>query len=491
MQEPLPTALLLAAIGGLLLISVIFSRATERFSVPAALLFLVIGMLAGSEGLGGIAFENYQLAFRLGTVSLVLILFDGGLNTPIAAVRHYIAPAALLATFGVAGTAALIALAAYLLGFSWPEALLLGAVVSSTDAAAVFAVLRSSGIHLKRRVGATLELESGINDPMAVILTTVLTKNLIDGGGAIGFGVAFAAVAQLAIGLAGGVLAGIAGRWLLGRIRLPAGGLYAALMIGLALLAFAVPTLLYGSGFLAVYIAGMMLGNGPLPYRAGLLRVHDALAWLAQISMFLLLGLLVFPSQLLTVAPVGLLLALILAFVARPAVVALLLLPFRYTRRDIAYVSWVGLRGAVPIILATFPILAGAPGAGTIFNVVFFVVVVNALVPGATVAWVTRRLGLESSEPPASPAVLEIESRQPLNGELLSFYIDDALAVCGLPLSEMPFPDGAAATLIVRGSDLIAPRGHTVLMRGDHVYVIVRPEDRVLIQLMFGRPESG
>jgi potassium/hydrogen antiporter len=489
-QEPLATAILLGAVGTLLLISVVFSRAMERFGVPVALIFLVIGMLSGSEGFGGIAFENYELAFRLGTLALVLILFDGGLNTPGSVVRRYAAPAAVLATIGVIGTAVLVALAARALGFSLAQALMLGAVVSSTDAAAVFAVLRGSGLQLQRRVGATLELESGTNDPMAVILTTVLTQKLMLPESSLGVGLLVTVLVQMAVGAATGALIGIAARALLTRIRLPAGGVYAVLMLGFALLAFAVPTLLYGSGFLAVYVAAVLLGNGPLPFRAGLLRVHDALAWLAQISMFLMLGLLVFPSRLVDVAGVGLLLALFLAFVARPAVVLLLLLPFRYARHEIIYIGWVGLRGAVPIVLATIPILSGAPGATMLFDVVFFVVVVNALVPGATVAWITRRLGLESSEPPAPPAVLQIESRTQLSGELLSFYIEERLAVAGLPLKEIPFPEGAAATLIIRGEDMIGPRGNTVLQPGDHVYVIVRPESRPMIQLMFGRPEG-
>jgi cell volume regulation protein A len=206
--------------------------------------------------------------------------------------------------------------------------------------------------------------------------------------------------------------------------------------------------------------------------------------------MFLMLGLLVFPSRLIEVAGTGLLLAIFLAFVARPAVVTLLLLPFGYARREIVYIAWVGLRGAVPIILATIPILSGAPGATKLFDIVFFIVVVNALVPGATVAWLTRRLGLESQEPPTPSAVLEIESRTQLSGELLSFYIEDNLAVTGLPLSQIPFPDGAAATLIIRRDDMLAPRGGTVLEPGDHVYVILRPEDRPLIQLLFGRAEA-
>ena len=189
-------------------------------------------------------------------------------------------------------------------------------------------------------------------------------------------------------------------------------------------------------------------------------------------------------------AGVGLALAIFLAVVARPAVVALCLAPFGFAAREITYVGWVGLRGAVPIILATFPVLSGAPGAEQIFDVVFFIVVVNAIVPGATVPWVTRRLGLQTDEPPRPPAVMEIESRQPLAGELMSFYIDEALAVTGVPMTELPFPEGAAATLVIRGRELIAPKGHTTLEPGDHVYVFARPEDRAFIQLMFGRPEG-
>jgi cell volume regulation protein A len=489
--EPAVTALLLTTFGLLLGISVVLSRATERLSVPVVLIFLVIGMLAGSEGIGRIAFEDYRFAFRVGTVALVLILFDGGLNTPVRAMRQALGPAALLATVGVAGTAVICALAAHLLGMAWPHAMLLGAVVSSTDAAAVFAVLRSSGIHLKRRVGATLEIESGINDPTAFILTLLLTAALLEPGALDWWRAPVGAVLQLAVGAALGVAIGYGGRWLIGRLRLASSGLYAALTLGLALLAFGVPTLLRGSGFLAVYAAAVILGNGPLPYRAGLLRVHDALAWLSQITMFLLLGLLVFPSRLPQVAGTGLLLALVLAFLARPLMAALCLAPFRYPRTEVAYVGWVGLRGAVPIVLATFPVLAGVPAAERIFDLVFFIVVVNALVPGATVAWVARRLGLERQEPPAPPAVLVIESRQPLAGDLASFHLDEHLAVTGARLDQLAFPDGAAVTLIVRGAELIPPKGSTVLQPGDHVYVVSRPEDRAFIQLLFGRPEAG
>lgn len=488
--EPLPTAVILAVFGALLIVSAVFSRASERFGLPVALIFLAVGMLAGSEGIGGIPFDNYSAAYRLGTIALVFILFDGGLNTPASAVREFAAPAAVLATAGVVGTAGLFALGARALGFEWPAALLLGAVVSSTDAAAVFSVLRSSGIHLKRRVGATLEIESGANDPMAVILTTVVTQSLVEPVSGLGWRVPLTVLAQIVVGGALGLGFGFGGRMLLARVRLPAAGLYAVVLVACGFLSFAVPTLLRGSGFLAVYVAGVVLGNGHLPYKSGLLRVHDALAWLSQITMFLVMGLLVFPSRLLDVALVGLALAMFLAIVARPVVVWLCLLPFRYPKKEAAYISWVGLRGAVPIILGTYPVLAGAPGAERLFDLVFFVVVVSTIIPGATVGWAARRLGLESPEPPAPLAVVEIEPVGPVNGELLSFYIDDALSVAGERLADLPFPEGAAAMLVVRGQELIAPKGSTVLQPGDHVHVFARTEDRPLLHLLFGREEG-
>ena len=488
--EPSATALLLTTCGLLIGASALFSRASDRIGVPVVLLFMVIGMLAGSEGIGGIAFDDSRFAFRMGSLALALILFDGGLNTPIEAVRRTWAPAGTLATVGVALTAAGLAIPAHLWGLSWPQALVLGAIVSSTDAASVFAVLRGSNLHLKRRVGTTLEVESGLNDPLAVILTTALTTNLMHPGEAAAWRIAGEVLLQLVVGGAIGWAIGKGGRYLLGRFPLPTGGLYPALTLALALLAFGVATLLRGSGFLAVYLAGLILGNGPLPYRAGLHRVHDALAWLSQIGMFLLLGLLVFPSGLVEVAELGIGLALVLAMVVRPLVVAVCLAPFRYPWQETAYIGWVGLRGAVPIVLAIYPVLVGASGGDRIFHIVFFIVVANAIVPGATVGWVTRRLGLQSATPPAPQAVLAIESRLPLRGELLSYHIDEALLVAGMQLEDLEFPEGASVALIVRGNLLVPTKPATVLQPGDHVYVVAQPEDRAIIQLMFGRPEE-
>lgn len=484
-------ALLLLVFGVLLGVSVLFSRASERFGLPIALIFMVIGMLAGADGPGGIQFGDFHLSFRLGTAALVLILFDGGLNTPLAAVRRAIVPAGILATAGVAGTAALMALGArLLLGFSWPLALLLGAIVSSTDAAAVFSALRGSGLHLRKRLAATIEVESGLNDPMAMLLTILLTENLITPGGINLWRAPLMIVVELAVGVGVGWVIGLGGRRLLARLKLPAEGLYPVLTVAFASLAFAVPTLLHGSGLLGVYVAGVTLGAGDLPYRAGLFRVHDALAWLSQITMFLLLGLLVTPSRLVAVAPIGLVLGLLLAFVARPLVVAVCLAPLGFRRKEVGYIGWVGLRGAVPIILATVPVLAGAAGADGIFNVVFFIAVVNAFVPGATVPWLTRKLRLQRAGGGDEPAVLAINSREPLKGLLLSFHIDAMVAVTGSAIGELDLPDGSAVILVVREQTLVPPRPELALETGDQVYVVSQPEDRGVIQLLFGRPDQ-
>jgi cell volume regulation protein A len=489
-HEPHATAVLFMVVALLLATSALVSHATQRLRVPAGLIFLAIGMLAGSEGLGGIAFDDYDLAFRIGSAALALILFDGGLNTPIETFRKSLAPAGLLATIGVVGTMVIVAVVANRLGLPWSASFLLGAIVSSTDAAAVFAVLRSSGIQLKHRVGGTLEVESGINDPVAVILTTLLTRQLLGGRTSIWIAT-LDVLREIVIGAAVGVAIGWSARWLLARTRLPASGLYSVMTLATALLAFSLPTLMHGSGFLGVYVAAVVLGAGRVPYGTALRRIHDSLAWLGQVVMFLVLGMLVYPSKLLEAAWVGTIVGLALTFVARPVMAALCLMPLRFPRNDVIYVGWVGLRGAVPIVLATFPVLAGAPGAARLFNIVFFIVVLNSFLPGTTVPWLTRRLELESSEPPPPDAVLTIESFDRLDGELLSYYVDEALPVAGMMLHELPFPEGAAVTMIVRGRELIAPKGDTRLEVGDHAYVLTKPDGVGMVHLLFGHPESS
>ncbi|MDQ6718701.1 MAG: potassium/proton antiporter [Gemmatimonadota bacterium] len=490
-SEPAATGLQFAVIGALLAVSVILTRSSQKLSLPLGLLFIVIGIAAGSEGIAHIPFDDYAFAFRAGSGALVLILFDAGLNTPVRELRRVALPSAVLATVGVLGTAGIVASLAHLLGLAWAPAILLGAVVSPTDAAAVVSALRTSGTHLKDRIATTLEVESGLNDPMAVILTTVLTENLLRPVHGLGWSIAGEVLRHVIIGCGAGIALGYAGRHSLRRFRLPASGLYPVFTLAIALLSFAIPTLIGGSGFLGVYTAAIILGSSPLPYRSSLLRIHDALAWLAQVSMFLMLGMLVFPSRLLAIGPIGLAVALGLAFVARPVVVALCLFPFRYKKKEIGYIGWVGLRGAVPIILATFPVLSHAPGAERLFGIVFIVVVVNGILPGSTVAWLTRKLGLEAREPPAPPAFLQIESHNPLLNDLHSFFVDEALAVAGSTISELPMPEGSAVSMIIRSGSLIAATPDVRIEPGDHVYIVAVSESSPMIRLMFGRPESN
>lgn len=487
--EPTTTALLLLGCGILLVLGVLASRISTVSGIPVLLCFLGVGILAGSEGLGGIHFEDYTLTFRIGTAALVLILFDGGLNTGLVAFRRRLAPASVLATAGVILTAILVALAAMAFGLGTGEAILLGAVVSSTDAAAVLAVLRNSGLSLRRRVGTTLELESGLNDPVAVILTVAATTALAEGQ-PLGVGLISQVLVQLVVGAVAGFLIGKATTWVLARFSLGSTGLYPVFTLGCAGIAFAVPTLLWGSGFLAVYIAAIIIGNAHLPHSSTVRRVHDALAWFAQVGMFLLLGLLVFPSRLIEAAPIGLALALALVIFARPLAVAACLLPFRFPLKETAFIGWVGLRGAVPILLAAYPVLMGVADTERIFDIVFFIVVVNAILPGSTVAWTTRRLGLEADVPPSPEAILEIDAQHNLPRNLVPFYVRAGSEAAGRPLSELTFPEEVSVALIVRGQDLVTPKGRTDLRPGDHAYLICGQEDLPALRQLFAEPDA-
>jgi cell volume regulation protein A len=486
LAEPGATAILLAVIGVLLAACAVFTRALDRVGVPVVLIFLVMGMLGGSEGIGGIDFSDYHFAYRVGTVALCLILFDGGLNTSWRSIRSAAAPAGILATVGVVGTAALVALAGRALGLSWTEALLIGAIVSSTDAAAVFAVLRGGSMKLRERVGRTIEVESCLNDPMAVILTLgVIAAIRTDGNLSWGL-LALQVPAQLLVGAGIGAAMGWLTRMIVVHGRMSNGGLFPVVTTAGAMTAYGLATTAYGSGFLAVFVCGVVLGNGELPYRLGLRRIHDAAAWMSQVVMFLMLGLLVFPSQLVPVAGIGLLLGLVLAIVVRPLVVLVCLAAFRWPLRETGYIGWVGLRGAVPIILATFPVMEGLPEAARVFHLVFFIVVLSALVPGASIVPMARRLGVSLPGRSEPAAAIELNSLKHLSGDIKVYHIHPSVAVCGATLAEVAFPPGASAVLVVRDQQLIAARGHTQLLEGDHVYVFCQAEDEPLIGLMFG-----
>jgi potassium/hydrogen antiporter len=488
--EPHSIATLLTTFAILLGVSALFGRGFERLGVPVVLAFLAIGVVAGYYALPDPNLADHHFAFRIGVVALTLIIFDGGLNTPQWALRSTLAPALSLATVGVLLTAGITALGAHLLGLPMSEALLIGAVVSSTDAAAVFSVLRGSQVQLKHRVATTLEVESGMNDPVAMILTIGLTATMLPSASPTIAGLIGNGVFQLVVGIIFGAIVGKGGGFLLTKYRPSSGGIVAVVTFALALLAFGGATLLHASGFVAVFVAAILLGGIALPMKTSVVRFHDALAWLSQIAMFLVLGLLARPDRVLHSVPVALGIAVVLTLVARPVSVLVSLLPFGYKPREAFFIGWVGLRGAVPIVLAIYPLLAGVAGAERVFDVVLILVIFNAIIPGSTVRWATRRLKLEDDAPPPPRAVLQIEAAQPLNAELLSFYVSPALAVTGVQLADLDFPEGAAVSMIVRGESLIPPKGNTILEIGDHVYVITRPADLWEIQLMFGRPES-
>lgn len=456
----------------LLLVSILASKASGRLGVPALALFLVVGMLAGSDGPGGIYFDNARSAQWLGVIALVFILYAGGLSTDWQRIRPVLAHGLVLATVGVLMTAALMGLfAVVVLGFTPLQGLLLGSIVSSTDAAAVFTVLRSRSVRLREPLEPLLELESGSNDPMAVFLTAALTGLLTRPDASL-LQLAPAFLQQMLLGALLGFGMGRAMGWIVNNVRLQAEGLYPVLTVALTLLTYAGTALLGGNGFLAVYLAGVIMGRGDFIHKRSLLRFHDGLAWLMQIAMFLVLGLLVFPSRLPAVAGVSLLAALFLMFIARPLAIAVTMLPFRLPLRDQALVAWVGLRGAAPIILATFPRLAGLPQADLIFNIVFFVVLTSILIQGMTITPAARWLRVTAAQTTPPRAPLELIGEDQLKGELIELVVPRGSAAVGQQVVDLGLPKGALIVLIGRGNEHIVPDGNTVLAPGDHLLIL-------------------
>jgi cell volume regulation protein A len=487
MIEPTATAAIIALFGVLLTISALMTRTLDRMGVPVVLLFLGLGMLGGSEGVGGLAFDDADFAFRIGTVALVLILLDGGLNTRWSSIRTAAAPAGLLATFGVVATAAVVALAGRAFGLSWDEAILVGAIVSSTDAAAVFSVLRGGGVRLDPKLQSTLEVESCANDPMAVILTLSAIQAIETGGG-IRPSILVQIPLQLLIGTAVGLLVGVVFRYLLNTVRLGASGLYPVLTIAAGFTAFGASTLIYGSGFLAAFLAAVVLGNGHLPFAQGLRRVHDSIAWLSQVLMFLMLGLLVFPSRLLPLAWVGIGLGLVLALVARPVAALLCLSAIGWRPRESAFAGWVGLRGAVPIILATFPIIKGLSIGDRVFHIVFFIVVVSAIVPGASIIPIALRSRLGRRVKASPGAALELNVMKKMDRELHAFNLPREAPACGKTLRDLPLPESAAIVLIVRADQPFPARGSSQLLAEDLLYVVCPDKDLPALRALVDAP---
>ena len=468
----MPIEYLLLAVALLLLLCVFGSKAAGQVGVPALLLFLVLGMLAGSDGPGGIAFDDPWLAQSLGVVALTFILFAGGLDTRWGSVRPVLWPAVALATLGVALTALLVGwFTTAVLGFSWLEGLLLGAIISSTDAAAVFGVLRSKRIALKGGLQPLLELESGSNDPMAIFLTLGLTRLLVDPSARV-VDLVPMFMLHMVLGTALGYGIGRSLGSLVNRIRLQYEGFYPVLTVAWVLLTYGAVTTLGGNGFLAVYVAGLVMGNSPFIHKRSLTHFHDGLAWLMQITMFFTLGLLVFPSRLLPVAAASLAVAAFLMLVARPIGVLLTLLPTAFRLREQLMIAWVGLRGAVPIVLATFPLLAGLPQAETIFNVVFFTVLTSVLLQGTSLPLVARWLGVDTplAVTPRSPLNFEPVGR--MTSELVEIVIPEGAVVTGKRIVEISLPPGALIVLLGRDNDFLIPSGETLLEAGDTLLVL-------------------
>jgi potassium/hydrogen antiporter len=480
---------LILVAGVLLAIGLAAAKVADRVRVPGLLLFLGLGILAGSEGIGGVGFDDAELTRTLGTIGLVLILFEGGLTAGWGEIRPVLGTAVSLATLGTLLTALLAGAAAiWIFDLGTLEGLILGSAVAATDSAAIFAVLRAS--RLRRRLARALEGESGMNDPVALLLAT----GFIDWIEMPDYGapeMALALVGKLALGLAVGLAVGHAARWSFRNLDLPSPGLYPVASIATAALAYGVAELVHGSGFLSVYIAALVLGTGWVPARGTTIAFHQGLSWISQISLFVLLGLLVFPSQLGDVAIEGLALSAALMFVARPlaAFAASALAPFSTAER--VMLSWAGLRGAIPIWLATFPVVAGVEGGDVIFNAIFFVVVTSTLIQGATFEPLARRLGVTSTEPAISRPVIETGIVRQLGGETLTWRVREGDAVVGHTIKELDLPREALVNLIVREGRAIPPRGSTEIEAGDELHIVVSQARHDDVQALADRWRSG
>ncbi len=458
------------AVGALVVLTAAVAlRLSDRLGLPALLLYLALGVGLGESGLG-VQFSDVDLTQTLGVAALVVILAEGGLTTRWSDVRRAVGPGLSLATVGVlVSVAATASVAVWLLGFAWADALLLGAVVSSTDAAAVFSSLRR--LPLPRRVAASLEMESGLNDAPVILLVLVLSERLAGGETAPWWITAVEVVGELAGGSVIGVAVGFGGAWVLRRVALPLAGFYPLATLALCVLAFASADLVHTSGFVAVYLAGLVLGNAPLPHRAGTIGFAEGMATLAQIGLFVLLGLLASPGRLLEVVPEALVVGLALLLVARPLSVVASLVWFRVPWPQQAFISWAGLRGAVPIVLATFPIAAAVPGATRVFDIVFVLVVVFTVVQGGSLPAVARLLRIAT---PVTPRDIDVESAplDELGAELMQLTVPPGSRLHGVYLPELRLPEDAAVVLVVRDGKPFVPDQGTRLMRGDQALLV-------------------
>lgn len=463
----------------LLFVSIIVGKTGYRFGVPALLLFLVVGMLFGSDGLG-LQFHNAKEAQFIGMVALSVILFSGGMDTKFTEIKPILTPGIVLSTVGVLLTAIFTGLFIWWLsGMSWTNihlplitSLLLASTMSSTDSASVFAILRSQKMNLKHNLRPMLELESGSNDPMAYMLTIVLIQFIQSSGMGIPH-ILGSFFVQFIVGAAAGYLLGKLAILMLNRINIDNQALYPILLLSFVFFTFSITDLLKGNGYLAVYIAGMMVGNNKITYRKDIYTFMDGLSWLFQIIMFLCLGLLVNPHEMLEVTVVALLIGVFMIVVGRPLSVFLCLLPFgkKITFKSRLFVSWVGLRGAVPIIFATYPVVAQVPGAHVIFNIVFFITIVSLIVQGTTVSWVARLLGL-SIPMPKTGNEFGVELPEEIDSDLRDMTVTKEILESGNTLKDMNLPKGTLVMIVKRGDEYLIPNGTLKLHEGDKLLLI-------------------
>jgi len=482
-------AVLIGAV--LVMLSILASVVAQRTGAPLLLVFLGIGMMAGEDGPGGIRFHSFEAAYLVGTIALAVILFDGGMRTRAESSRVGLRPALSLATLGVMLTTGLVGLAAsWLLEFDWRQGMLIGAIVGSTDAAAVFSLLHSRGMHLKQRVGTTLEIESGCNDPMAVFLTLIFVGAVQTHADSIEALIVSDFVYQFGLGAVIGLGGGRALAWLISRINLTV-GLYPLLAAAGGLTVYAVTTVAGASGFLAIYIAGLVLGNTRLHAANNIRRVHDGLAWLSQITLFLMLGLLVTPSALLSTWHIGLLVAAVLIFLARPLAVGISLLPFRFPWREQVFIGWVGLRGAVPIVLATFPVLGGVVDGQLYFNIAFFVVLASLLIQGWTVAPLAEKLKLRlpREHAPYYSESLEVPGQSDLM--IAGYRIAADSPAVGHTIGALMLPEDVRVVAAFRHGKAIEALAHFTVEGNDLLYVITPQEHAHLVdQLLMPLDEA-
>jgi cell volume regulation protein A len=475
--------------GGLLAAGIVGALLADRIRIPGLLLFLGLGMLAGSDGIAGIEFEDTELARTLGTIALVLILFEGGITSGWSEIRPVLGTAASLATVGTLATAVLAGFAAKLIfDLTLLEGLIVGSAIAATDSAAIFAVLRRS--RLERRLARSLEGESGMNDPVALLLVIGFIEWIQEPG----FGFADMAgmlALRISLGVAIGVAIGWAAVRLLDRVRMPTDGIYPVATLAIAGLAYGLAEVAHGSGLLAVYLTALALGSASIPAKRTVVAFHEGLGWVSQMALFILLGLLVFPSELDEIAVKGIALSAVLILLARPVATFLATMLTSFNIRERLMLGWAGLRGATPIWLATFPVVAGVRGADEEFAIVFFVVVSSTLVQGASFEPLARRLGLTTDEPALPRRLLESGRIRRMGGDVVSYRLRPGSAAAGHLVRELGLPREALVNVIVRDGAAIPPRGSTELREGDELHILVRGELRDEVEELTGRWHEG